>query len=217
MLQMNCPQCNGIIRSPLLAEISTVECGQCKENVAVQDVFVSTNGFVMHRDDLLKRIFRYQTLLREVEQELLLMENNESVSEATRKSIRQFHTTIQELLVGSRKNFRLEIPFDLPVEFDFSNQKIKGRLKNLSSEGASIELEMRGKPPQMRSPVRFELPLPGIPEPLALRAKVVWVRVLKNDESPQTAFIGLNFTHLNEKVHDCIWDFIVKTLPKPTP
>jgi len=217
MLQMNCPNCKEIIRSPILAEISSVECGHCKERVPVRDVFVSSKGFVMHREDLLKRIFRYQNLLREVEEEMVLMEGNESASEATKKSIRQFHGTIQEMLAGCRKHFRLEIPYDLPTELEFSKKIIKGRLKNLSSEGASFVLDKVDQLPQMRSQVNFELTLPEAPEPLSIRAKVVWIRMSKTDETAPVAFIGVNFLDLKEKIQNCLWNFIFNSLAIPAP
>ena len=70
MLLMNCPKCDGAIKSPFLAEIKFVDCWQCKEEVKVQNVFVSTKGFTMSREDLINRISHYKKLLEETENEL---------------------------------------------------------------------------------------------------------------------------------------------------
>ena len=41
MLQMNCSNCDGLIKSALLAEVQVIECPQCVEIVAVKNVVVS--------------------------------------------------------------------------------------------------------------------------------------------------------------------------------
>ena len=90
MLQMDCPNCDGVIKSQFLADLSTIECDQCKSTIPVKDVFVSTKSFVMHREDFLNRTFRFQKLLREVEKELLLMTNNKEVSQKALRASNNF-------------------------------------------------------------------------------------------------------------------------------
>ncbi len=140
MLQINCPECRSVIRSPYLAELSSIECSHCKEDVAVKDVFVATEGFTMHRDDLLNRISRFQKLLGEVEKEMRLIEGTETASKTTRSSINKFHTTLQELLIGARNNFRLRVPYDLSVEMSYDDNKSAARLVDVSTVGASWNL-----------------------------------------------------------------------------
>ena len=144
MLQTSCPKCMGTIQSPYLNDLSTVECTDCNESVAVEDVFIATKGFTMHRGDLLNRISRFQRLLREVEKELASMENDDSVSARTRKSVEQFYQTLQELLAGARNHFRLEIPSGLCVEIG-EEELNSAKVTNLSSEGASIACKSMAK------------------------------------------------------------------------
>jgi predicted nucleic-acid-binding protein len=73
MLQTNCPKCKSVIESPYLNELSSIKCGQCQEVVTVENVFVATRGFAIHREDLNNRISRYEKLLREVEAERTMM------------------------------------------------------------------------------------------------------------------------------------------------
>ncbi len=164
----------------------------------------------MHRDDLLKRISRYQRLLGEVEKERRLMAKDETVSKQTRQSVEDFYSTLQELLVGARSHFRLEMSYDLYIQID-SDNKIKGKLINLSSEGAFIESEMLDKRPRTKAKIKLQLTLPEIPEPLLILAKVVWTRKQTKDTTTEYYNIGVKFMDLDEKVRTSIWNFIVET------
>jgi hypothetical protein len=207
MLQMNCPKCNGVIKSPFLAELSSIECSECNDNVPVKDVFVTTKSFTIHRDDLLNRIFRYQSLLKEVEKERSLLMDGKEISEATRKSIDQFSTILQELLVGARKNFRLDLPYELCVTIDTGNSTCNGKLVNLSSEGASIKFDNLDELPKARSSIKLSLQLPETDEVLSLTAKIAW-----NKKSAGAGYeLGVSFLKLDESTRSIIWNFIMAT------
>jgi hypothetical protein len=104
MLQTNCPKCRGVIQSPYLNDLSSLECAQCKEVVTVENVIVTTKGFTMHRDDLLKRIYRYQRLLGEVEKERTLLAKDETVSKQTRQSVEDFYLVRQAWRVARKRH-----------------------------------------------------------------------------------------------------------------
>lgn len=215
MLQTQCPKCRGVIESPYLAELSSIECSQCKEEVAVTDIFVATKGFTMHRQDLLNRISRFQRLLREVEIERQQMAKEGTASAKSKQSIEQFYTTLQELLAGARNNFRLNMPYDLYLEMDFEDKRSKGKLINLSSEGASIEFEKLDKRPRNKSEIKLQLQLPKFTEPLSLLAKVVWVKDVTNDAASKYCNVGVKFLNLDEKICSGLWNFIVETASGP--
>jgi hypothetical protein len=212
MLQMKCPSCAKVISSPLLAEMSSIECGHCKETVEVGDVFVTTKGFTMHRGDLLKRIFRYRSLLAEVEKERVLMVKDESVSAATKKSIEQFYVTLQELLVGARSSYRFSVPFDLPIDVEYQGKTGQGRLVNLSSKGASINLQTTDKAPRQGSEIHFEIPLDIAPKALSIQAKVLWLRKIDKNEANENLAVGVAFVNLGEDIRNSIWDFCIDKL-----
>ena len=209
MLQMNCPKCKGVIKSPYLAELSTTYCDHCKEDVTVQDVFVATKGFTMHRDDLLNRISRFQKLLSEVEKEIRLLENNETVSKTTQSSINNFYATLQELLTGARSNFRLDVNDDLSIEMGYNNDKETGKLVNLSSEGASLEFAALNERPRNKAEVTVQFALPGVAERLSLLAKVVWIREVNKGEESRIIKVGVKFMNLDDEVRDTLWNYIV--------
>jgi hypothetical protein len=214
MLQTNCPQCKGVIRSPYLNDLPSIECDKCKELVTVDDVFVATSAFTIHREDLLNRITRFQRLLREVEKERALLTQDDTASEKTIKSVEQFYQTLQELLAGARSHFRLEMTSGLSVQIG-SDDKNRGKLINLSSEGASIECALLENPPQTKKTIELKLTLPEVSEVLTLLAKVVWVRKSVRGAATQYYNVGVNFIDLDESVRASLWDFIVETASNP--
>ena len=215
MLQINCPKCSAVIKSPYLAELSTTHCKQCNEDVTVENIYVATKGFTMHRDDLLNRIARFQRLLVEVEKEIKLLESQETVSKTTQNNINNFYATLQELLIGARNNFRLDVPDPLSVEMSFKNHRRAGRLINLSSEGASLEFDGPGEKPRNKSEVNLQFALPGVDEPFSILARVVWIReVLKSGKPPEIK-VGTRLVNLDEQIRNTVWDYIVANSSDP--
>lgn len=215
MLQMDCPNCKGVIKSHFLVDLSTIECDQCKQNVPVDNVFITTNYFTIHRDDLVNRTFRFQKLLREVEKELLLMAENKEVSIKSRESLDQFYSSLQELLDGARDSYRLELCCDLFVEIHDKDRIINGKLVNLSTKGGSIEFEAIDKVPRKRSELKIEFSFPGSSERLCINAKVVWTKEKKKDGGSHFAIIGVTFIDIDETTRSCIWNYLLDHTPAP--
>lgn len=215
MLQMDCPSCNEVIQSQFLADVSTIECGRCKKTIPVKDVFVTTKSFVMHREDFLNRTFRFQKLLREVEKELLLLTNNQEASPKSLESLEQFYASLQELLAGARNNYRMDVLSDVSVEVIDGNSQCKGKLLNLSTSGASIELMTFDKLPRIKSVVDLVFPFPEFSEHLYVRARIVWTKDQANNDSQHHAIIGATFVDIDENSQNCIWNYILDNAPPP--
>ena len=131
MLQMKCPKCAALIRSPFLIEIGTVTCGQCHQDVTVKDVFVATKGFKMHRDDLLARVLHYRVLLKDIERESIQIRNSGGSPGKSAQSLDQLYNTLRELLAAARENFRLQIARDFPLDIELDGSLGKGQLLDL--------------------------------------------------------------------------------------
>lgn len=217
MLQMQCPNCKEHIKSPFLAEVSTIECHQCKEHIQVKDVYITTKNFTMHREDFLKRSFRYQKFLGEVEKERLLMVNSDSVSKKSLESIEQIYSSLQELLAGARNSFRMEITCDLQAEVNDKNKISKGRVLNLSTEGASIQLMTFDNIPRKKSELEIYFSGPELSEKLCTQAKVVWTKEQIGDHESESAIIGVTFKDIDEHFHSGIWNYIQDNTPVPFP
>ena len=209
MLQMSCPNCNGVINSQFLAEVSTFECGQCNQDIAVKDIFITTKYFTISREDFLNRIFHFQRLLRDVEEERILLANNDEASNKSIESLEMFYASLQELLVGARDSYRMEVPGDILVGLNDLGKKSKGKLLNLSVEGGSIELVEFNKVPRRKSELKIDFSFPELSERLYTHAKVVWIKEHSDDSGSQCIVIGVTFTELDENTRMCIWHYIL--------
>lgn len=211
MLLMNCPTCDGAIKSPFLAEVKSVECWQCREEVKVRDVFVSTKGFTMSRGDLISRISHYKKLLAETENELQTTVKKGAAETKSQESDKSFYSILKDLMLGARDNYRLDMPYDLYVELECDDNKRLGKLINICTQGAAIEFVDREEFPQAETEIKLSLLLPESAEPLSLPGKIVWTKKSREDTQPQHVNIGVHFDSLNKKTHTCLWEFIVKT------
>jgi hypothetical protein len=212
---MNCPNCQSLIKSQFLAEVSTIECGQCEKKVTVEDVFITSEHFTLPREDCLNRTFRFQKLLREVGKEMLLMANNSEVAAKSMESLDQFSSSLQELLVGARHSYRMEISSDLYVEVNHNDRKSKWKLVDLSTEGCSIELEVYDKFPRKKAEIKIGFSLPELSPQLHTNAKVVWTNEQTNDDGTKYVTIGVTFIDLDEDTHNHFWEYILDNAPAP--
>ncbi len=210
MLQTNCPKCKGVIESPYLNELRSIKCGQCQEVVTVENVFVATSGFTIHREDLNNRISRYEKLLREVETERTMMANDKTVSEKTSQSFDQFCLTLHELLEGARSHFRLKMTRELYLQMDSDRNKSKVKLIDISTGGASIECETVDNLPRPKAMLNLQMTLPKFHEPISALAKVVWVRRLTEESDAELYRIGVKFVNLDENARTSLWSFITE-------
>jgi Tfp pilus assembly protein PilZ len=209
MLQMKCPACETTISSPFLAEVGSTTCNHCKENVSVNDVFVTTTAFTMHRDTLLKRVRHYRTLLNEVEREKMLPRDSDVSSTAAQKNLEKNYAALRELLEASRENYRLTISQDLPLSIKWEGNTRNGCLLNLSTKGAAIKPQKLHGCPQKGSEVKLQLALPDNTEPLSITAKVAWTGKHEKAEGQNDTTMGVSFINVNEKARIDIWDYIV--------
>ena len=210
MLQMKCPKCEAIIRSPFLVEIGAVTCEQCKEDVTVNDVFVTTSGFKMHRDDLLARVLHYRALLKDVEREKMLIRNSGSASVEAQKSLDQFYNTLRELLAAAREHFRLQITKDFPLDIEWAGKTGRGSLLNLSTKGAAIKYQAQ-RLPIHGSVIRLQMALPNRTEPFCLSAEIVWIDKRGRNEQQGNVILGVKFMGLNEVTQNHLWKYITST------
>jgi hypothetical protein len=206
---MNCPKCNGLIKTPLLVEMLDIECPECREYVKVHNVVVSTKQFTMQRNDLIKRISHYKRLLKDVEKEIEQRGKDQKSTENTTKSADNLRSSLKELLLAARDNFRLNMSYDLYVQINFDGDKRLARLVNISSTGACIELVDRGQLPGDNTEIKLQLLLPGDSESLSFPARVVWSRNLAKDTTSNSVNIGVQFREIDEQARECIWNFIV--------
>jgi hypothetical protein len=211
MLQMNCPICNGLIKSPLLGEKLDIECPQCREKVKIRNVVVSTQNFSIQRTALINRVSHYKKLLRDVEKDIEQDIKDKNVTKNTRSSADSLRSSLKDLLLAARDNFRLSLTYDLYVQINFNSIKRLARLINISSTGACVELIDRGQLPEDNTEITFHLLLPGHTVSLSVLARVIWSRRLANDTTSHNISMGVQFKDLDQGTRACIWNFIVES------
>ncbi len=207
MLIMKCPKCNKYITSALLAEIATIKCEHCSEEVAVTNVLVSSNGFTFDREDLLKRFFRYRKLLDEVIDERNSMVENADSSDVSKRSIEQFLAILQGMMSGAREKFRLEFEVPQVAKLCYSRHECSGIFFNISTEGACIEISQSNPLPRVRGGISMEFSLPDQQHVFALDGDICWTQKAKPGGISKHSF-GVRFRGVDNAVHDQLWKYI---------
>lgn len=197
MLQMNCPNCGGLIKSPLLSEVQLFVCPRCEEIAIVKDVIISTKKTSTNLHSSLKNL-----LLSAREK----FQRNKSNDLALQK---KYNVDKRLAMLLKREDFRLNMSYAFLVQITFDSNKRSARLLNISSTGAAIEFFERGQLPEADSEAKFQLLLPGHPEPLSLLSRVVWSRKPTKGTKSPTVTMGLQFKNIDEKTRSSLWDFIV--------
>ncbi|PLX74554.1 MAG: hypothetical protein C0615_09395 [Desulfuromonas sp.] len=214
MLQMKCPQCEGTIKSPFLVEIGNITCQHCKETVTVNDVFVATKSFTMHRDALLTQIKHYRNLLKNVEQEKSqLIKNDSSSSEA--QSLDQYHSSLRELLEASRENYRLRVSQNLPLRVAWKEVKSPGRVLNISTKGAAILTKGLLGALRQDDTLQVLLGLPGADSPLKMTARIAWQQKREQAAEARALILGVQFQDMDRQTHGKVWDYIMTQSDAP--
>ena len=196
MFQMNCPNCDALIKSPHLVEVQLFLCPQCEEIVVVENVTIAKPK---------TSIYLYSSL-----KNLLLSAKEKFQVNKSNENLQAKYEVDQRLAKFLRRDdFRLNISHDFFVQTTFGNHKRSARLFNISSTGAAIEFFELGPLPEDESEVKLQLQLPGHAEPLWLLTRVVWSGKLAKVEVSPTITIGLQFMDIDEKTRARLWDFII--------
>jgi len=197
MLQMNCSNCDGLIKSPHLAEVQIFLCPQCEEIVVVEDVVISTEKTPFDLRSSLKHLLF-------AAREKFQRNKSENLELQTKYEINK---RLAQLL--KRDDFRLNLSRDFFVQIGFGRDKRSARLLNISSTGAAIEIFDLGQLPDKDCETKFQLQLPGQEEPSSLLARVIWIGKPENFPISPTITMGLQFKVMDEETRACLWDFIV--------
>lgn len=205
MFQMNCSNCGGIIKSPLLVEVQVIECPQCEKIVGIKNVIVSKKKFSISLRSSLKK------LLLAARDKFRL--NKSHVVDA--QSSYEIDKRIAKLL--RRDDFRLDVSYDIYVQINFDGHKRLAKLLNISPIGAGIEFAEGDLLPDDNAEIGFELPLPGDAESLTLHGRVVWRKIPAKDTLFPCTTMGLQFKDVDEATNACLWDFIVNSETSANP
>lgn len=204
MLKMKCPKCSEMIISALLSDMEQIACSHCNTVVPVDNVMVFAEGFTFHRNDLIKRMFRYKTLLAEIRKERELLDKNPDASEDGKRSLERFAQALVEVMAGARNNLRIDFTEPVPVLYLVGGKTQTGNLINLSMSGACLSLDEKSIIPKKKSPLSIDFKLPGTDHLFSLSGTVSWTR-----KGPS---IGVEFDQLPGDASKMMWDFITSAV-----
>jgi len=197
MLQMNCSNCSGLIKSPHLAEVQIFLCPQCEEIVVVEDVIISTEKIPFDlRFSLKNLLFAARGKFQRNKSENLELQTKYEINKRLGRLLK-------------RDDFRLNLSRDFFVRIGSGREKRSARLLNISSTGAAIDIFELGQLPDKDSETKIQLQLPGQEEPSSLLARVIWSGKPENIPVSPTITMGLHFKDMDEETRACLWDFIV--------
>jgi c-di-GMP-binding flagellar brake protein YcgR len=109
----------------------------------------------------------------------------------------------------------MEAYCNLFVEINDGKNKSRGKLVNLSTEGASIEILSFDKFPKKKSELDIFFSIPELSEMFYTHSKVVWTKEhIKRNES-QSTIIGVTFIDIDEHTKRFIWNYIIDNVPIP--
>jgi c-di-GMP-binding flagellar brake protein YcgR len=143
------------------------------------------------------------------------MSNNKETSSKSIDSLKQVYSSLQELLAGTRDSYRMEVYCELYVEMNDGNNKSRGKIVNLSTEGASIELLAFDKFPKKKTELDMFFSFNESSELLYSHAKVVWTKEHIKSHESQSTIIGVTFIDIDELAKNCIWNYIIDNVPIP--
>jgi hypothetical protein len=200
MLKMKCSKCEEMIVSALLSDMDEVSCEHCQAVVPVDNVMVFAEGFTFHRNDLIKRLFRYKGLLDEISKERALLEKNPQASVESKKSLDRFAQALAEVMAGARKNLRIDFSDSIPIRYRVNARAENGKLTNISMSGACIEIAPKAACPRKKTALTIEFSLPGVDFEFSLPGNVSWAK------RGQT--FGVEFSELEQQTFDRLWNYI---------
>lgn len=200
MLKMKCPNCDKEIVSALLSDVEKIPCGHCKEVVPVENIMVFAEGFTFHRNDLIKRLFRYKTLLDEIANERELLEKSPTASKESKNSLDRLLKALAEVMASGRNNLRIDFKETIRLRYRFNSHDETGMLTNLSMSGVCIDIGGKASSPKKKISVVIEFCLPGVEHAFSLTGRTSWVKKGKS--------FGVEFNQLEDKDKDILWGFI---------
>jgi len=109
MLQMNCSNCAGLIKSALLAEVHFIECPQCLDTVLVENVVVSNKKNPVSLHPFFKNFLRFTKVIFQLNKYNFDLKTKHVISERLTKQL-------------IRDRFRLEISYVLFCEINFDEK-----------------------------------------------------------------------------------------------
>lgn len=140
MLKTECVTCSQAIILPFFSPEELI-CPNCGEEIPANDIFVSAGPYSIHRDVLIKNIFKYKRLIHEAEKEV---EELQKKGMGARKydvsidTIAMLIDNLKEMLDGCRENLRHKLE-NATASLIMDGQTHYAKIANISLTGVCLD------------------------------------------------------------------------------
>ncbi len=197
MLKIECPDCAEWVSLPFDIEIKETSCPKCARTIPVKDVFVSAGPYTIHRDVLIKNMYRYKKLLSEAEKEFEDVEGapggGRKGGEITAKSVTMFINHLKEMLSGCRGSTRHTLEGEIAAKIKINGRNFQCKVVNISVSG--LCLDASGSPElDLTDEIGITLTCAG--KELEVAGKIAWAN--------KKGVLGVKFTGLTAGAREAI-------------
>ncbi len=196
MLKIECPGCNEWVSLPFDIGINETTCPRCSGVIPLKDVYVSAGPYTIHRDVLIKNMYRYKKLLAEAEKEFDEVGGRKDARDrdVTARSVKLFITHMKEMLSGCRGSTRHPLSEEISAELKINNRTFSGQVVNISVSG--LCLDASGSP-ALDLTDELEITLScGDDNKITVAGRVAW--------SDRQGYLGVRFTGVSPEAREAI-------------
>lgn len=208
MLKTECVTCSQAIILPFFNAEELI-CPNCGKEIPANDVFVSAGPYSIHRDVLIKNIFKYKRLIHEAEKEV---EELQKKGVGARKydvsidTIAMLIENLKEMLDGCRKNLRHKLE-NATASLIMDGQTHHAKISNLSLTGICLEAGRLCATTKLWKEVAVRLEV-GAERGSMLGGKVMWIG--------SGNLLGIQFLEADRQAKEFLKEYIMSHTKSPS-
>lgn len=208
MLKTECVTCSQAIILPFFSAEELI-CPNCGEEIPANDIFVSAGPYSIHRDVLIKNIFKYKRLIHEAEKEVADLQKKgmgERKYDVSIDTIAMLIENLKEMLDGCRENLRHKIE-NATAGLIMDGQTHHTKIANLSLTGICLEAGRLCANTKLWKEVNVKLEADTGRGPM-LGGKVMWIG--------GGNLLGIQFLEADSSAKEFLKDYIKRHTKSPS-
>lgn len=175
MLKTECVACSQTVILPFF-NAKGLTCPNCGDEIPANDIFVSAGPYSIHRDVLIKNIFKYKRLILEAEKEVYELQKKEMAGrkyDVSIETISMLIENLKEMLDGCRETLRHKLE-NATAALIMDGQTHHAKIANLSLTGICLEAGRLSSAAKLWKEVHVRLESDGVHDSM-LGGKVMWI------------------------------------------
>lgn len=202
MLKTACTACSQSIVLPFFSAAELL-CPNCGEQIPANDVFVSAGPYTIHRDVLIKNIYKYKRLIHEAEKEVAELQKHgrdASKYDVSIDTIGMLIVNLKEMLDGCRENLRHRLE-NATASLTIDGKTHHAKVANLSLTGICLEATRLSDSAMLWKEVEVHLET-GAGRGSKLGGKVMWIG--------GGSLLGIQFLETDSHKKEFLKDYIMR-------